>query len=166
MPSPITYYPDCSVVIVGCKLYTNSIRTIPVSNGFYSDGTTCYTVTGGLGQVTLISQCIPPTTAPPQGIITITNDTDLNTILNVSPVFYTISTSFPVMPLSSFVGTHIGYTGIVVVTVRITNEFPHTIYLYVNGILIDSQSTNPGVQSYSLGPATILATDNVLIVLA
>jgi hypothetical protein len=43
-----------------CYLYNNSNLTSPVSNGEYSDGTNCYTVTGGAGLITLVGAC--PTT--------------------------------------------------------------------------------------------------------
>jgi hypothetical protein len=41
-------YSNCASLIVGCNLYTNSTLTTPVSNGYYSDGTNCYTVSGSV----------------------------------------------------------------------------------------------------------------------
>jgi hypothetical protein len=43
-----------------CYLYNNSNLTSPVSNGKYSDGIDCYTVTGGAGLITSVEPC--PTT--------------------------------------------------------------------------------------------------------
>jgi hypothetical protein len=52
-------YSNCSTLSTsGCYLYTNSSLTTPVSNGKYSDGTTCFTVSGGNGQITASENCV------------------------------------------------------------------------------------------------------------
>lgn len=51
------YYSNCSTITVGCYLYTNTGLTTPVSNGYYSDGTNCFTVTGGSGYVSSVDTC-------------------------------------------------------------------------------------------------------------
>lgn len=51
------YNSDCSTISVGCYLYNGPGLTNPVSNGYYSDGTDCYTVTGGSGYVSSVDVC-------------------------------------------------------------------------------------------------------------
>lgn len=50
------YNSNCSVLNVGCYLYEGPGLTNPAPNGFYSDGTNCYTVTGG-GIIYLMEPC-------------------------------------------------------------------------------------------------------------
>jgi hypothetical protein len=58
----VNVYSNCSTLVATtCYLYNNSNLTSPVSNGEYSDGTNCYTVTGGAGQITLVGACPPDT---------------------------------------------------------------------------------------------------------
>ena len=54
-------YTNCSTLTVGCNLYTNSAKTIEAVNGFYSDGTFCYTVLNGA--ITNIASCTSTTTS-------------------------------------------------------------------------------------------------------
>jgi hypothetical protein len=54
-------YTNCSTLTVGCNLYTNSAKTIQAANGFYSDGTFCYTVLNGA--ITNIASCTSTTTS-------------------------------------------------------------------------------------------------------
>lgn len=51
------YYSNCSSLSAGCYLYTNQALTSPVSDGYYSDGTNCFTVTGGSGYVSNVETC-------------------------------------------------------------------------------------------------------------
>jgi len=53
-------YSNCGTLTTGCFLYTNQALTTPVSNGKYSDGTNCYDVTGGSGEITSFASCPPP----------------------------------------------------------------------------------------------------------
>jgi hypothetical protein len=55
MAANILYYSSCSTLIVGCFLYTDSTALTLVADGFYSNGTNCYTVVNG--QITAISAC-------------------------------------------------------------------------------------------------------------
>lgn len=48
---------NCSTLNVGCYLYNGPGLTNPVSDGYYSNGTDCYTVTGGSGYISSISAC-------------------------------------------------------------------------------------------------------------
>lgn len=57
----LTIYSQCSTITTGCFLYSNNILTTAVDNGYYSNGTDCYTVTGGAGEVTAVGVCTPPT---------------------------------------------------------------------------------------------------------
>jgi len=50
-------YSNCATLAVGCYLYTDTGLTTPVSNGKYSDGTYCYVVSGGSGQITAKNTC-------------------------------------------------------------------------------------------------------------
>lgn len=56
----INLYSNCETVTTGCFFYNNSNLTSPVSNGKYSDGTDCYTVSGGNGEITAVQTCSPP----------------------------------------------------------------------------------------------------------
>jgi hypothetical protein len=59
----IYYNSNCSTLSAGCYLYNGPGLTNPVSNGYYSDGTNCFTVTGGAGYVSSMDSCtITPTT--------------------------------------------------------------------------------------------------------
>jgi len=51
------YYSNCTTLAVGCYLYTDSACTTPVSNGYYSDGTDCWQVTGGSGYISNETVC-------------------------------------------------------------------------------------------------------------
>lgn len=53
----LNYNSNCSTLSVGCYLYNGPNLTNPVSDGYYSDGTDCYTVTGGSGYISSISSC-------------------------------------------------------------------------------------------------------------
>jgi hypothetical protein len=58
-------YSNCSTLSAsGCFLYTNSALTTPVLDGKYSNGTNCYTVSGGEGQITAVEACTTPTPTP------------------------------------------------------------------------------------------------------
>lgn len=62
----------CSVLTTGCILYEDTTNTIPVPNGFYSDGSSCYEVNSGItpfiaGEIIFAQSCVPtptPTTSP------------------------------------------------------------------------------------------------------
>ena len=56
----VNLYTNCLTVTTGCYFYNNSNLTSPVSNGKYSDGTNCYTVSGGNGEVTTVETCLSP----------------------------------------------------------------------------------------------------------
>ncbi len=67
----VCFYTVCSPISVGCKLYQDNLATVPVLDGFYSDGINCYTVVGGV--ITEISSCevIPPEAISCTGIINV-----------------------------------------------------------------------------------------------
>ena len=58
----VNLYSNCSTITTGCFFYNNSNLTSPVSNGKYSDGTNCFTVSGGSGEVTSVESCPTPPT--------------------------------------------------------------------------------------------------------
>ena len=58
----VCIYSNCSSLSSGCYLYTDLSLTSPVPAGYYSDGTTCFTVSGTSGLITGTSSCSPATT--------------------------------------------------------------------------------------------------------
>lgn len=64
-------FSSSGTISVGSFLYTNSGLTNPAPNGFYSDGTTVYAVTGGSGQITGSQTCASFTTG---NCYTVTNN--------------------------------------------------------------------------------------------
>lgn len=52
-------YSNCSTIITGCRLYTDSCLTTPVTDGYYSDLTNYFVVSGGL--ISSSSSCSGPT---------------------------------------------------------------------------------------------------------
>lgn len=44
------FYTLCNPIVVGCKLFQNNLATIPVIDGYYSNGNNCFHVTGGTVQ--------------------------------------------------------------------------------------------------------------------
>lgn len=55
-------YSECNTLILGCHFYSDSGLTSPVPNNFYSKDGNYYQVTGGLGEITVISTCPTQTT--------------------------------------------------------------------------------------------------------
>lgn len=53
----IFYNSNCSTLSTGCFLYNGPGLTNPVADGYYSDGSNCYTVTGGNGYISNASIC-------------------------------------------------------------------------------------------------------------
>lgn len=55
----LNIFTTCSTLSVGCILYTDSGLTTQVSDGYYSDGTNCYTVGSSIayGRIDSISTC-------------------------------------------------------------------------------------------------------------
>ena len=49
-------YSNCSTITAGCYLYNDIYKTSPVTSGYYSDETYCYTVTSG-GYVASVAAC-------------------------------------------------------------------------------------------------------------
>jgi hypothetical protein len=50
-------YSNCSTITTGCYIYTDIYKTSPASNGYWSDGTNCYTVEYGNGYVYSVDTC-------------------------------------------------------------------------------------------------------------
>jgi hypothetical protein len=57
-------YSNCSVLNASgsCFLYTNPGLTVVAVDGRYSNGTNCFTVSGGLGLITGFQSCVADTT--------------------------------------------------------------------------------------------------------
>ena len=51
---------DCAIVAIGCTLFT--MGGSPVPDGFYADGVSVFTVSGGFGSIIASQPFIPPTT--------------------------------------------------------------------------------------------------------
>lgn len=62
MPS-YNIYSNCTVLAIGCNLYTNSGGSSGIGAGYYFDGTTCW-VTNSSGVITGTSTCPTPTPTP------------------------------------------------------------------------------------------------------
>jgi hypothetical protein len=52
-----TFYSNCSTINTGCYIYSDNTLYTKASNGYYSDGTNYYIVTGGIGEVTSVGTC-------------------------------------------------------------------------------------------------------------
>ena len=55
------YYSNCGINIslgIGCVIYTDPGGPVYVPDGYYSDGTNVYTVSGGYGLITAIQKCL------------------------------------------------------------------------------------------------------------
>jgi len=65
-----TYFSSCTPIVLNCHLFYDPELTIPVNNGFYSDGTNCFEVTGFLGEITAITPCAIPCNLAFTGITT------------------------------------------------------------------------------------------------
>jgi hypothetical protein len=61
----VNLFTTCSILTIGCPVYTNESRTTPASNGVYYDGTTCWTITGGIIDGTTSCTTTTTTTAAP-----------------------------------------------------------------------------------------------------
>ena len=71
------YYSNCSTITVGCYLYIDIAKTTFVTNGYYSDGTNCYTVgppSYANGYVGAITSCGFPVTVYSRAGDTLTAD--------------------------------------------------------------------------------------------
>jgi hypothetical protein len=79
-----TIFSQCSTITTGCFLYVNSILTFPASNGYYSNGTDCYTVTGGSGEVTAVGPCAVDVYFTLGGQTTFDSNGDFNYVLYAS----------------------------------------------------------------------------------
>lgn len=94
----LNLYSNCSTITTGCFFYSNSNLTSPVSNGKYSDGTNCFTVSGGNGEVTAVETCSSP---PSYNYYTLTpcgsgSGTDYRSILALA--LYDVYTFLPYGP--------------------------------------------------------------------
>jgi hypothetical protein len=55
------FYSRSIILNVGSFIYTDSSFNSPVPDNFYSDGTYCYTVSGGCGEIISKTLCdVPP----------------------------------------------------------------------------------------------------------
>lgn len=50
-----SFYTSCSILVLGCHLYQDNLGTTPVINGYYSDYTGCFAVSGGV--ITSVNSC-------------------------------------------------------------------------------------------------------------
>lgn len=69
-PPPIplgsSFFSTCPALVVGCTLYSDNPLATPVDDNYYSDGTWCYTVSGGNGEIiskTSVADCFTTTTS-------------------------------------------------------------------------------------------------------
>lgn len=171
MATPTTYYSYCTtgILSIGCKLFTDAGRTTAVANGFYSDGSNSYTVSGGVGEITSIFICPATTTTTAAPTTTTTTSLPPDTFINnysedsiISAVYAgaggttnfvsTILTgSFPLSANTSVTGYRVlsNYSGFVNVVISQLNDLGSAyIYIRKNGVGVDTIYINtPG--SYS-----------------
>ena len=79
--TPITYYSTASTLGNGHVLLNTASTGDPVTDGYYSDGTKCYTVTGGAGLITTTSSCTAPTTTTTTSTTTTTTTIAANAMV-------------------------------------------------------------------------------------
>ena len=148
-----TYYisGDCDPLLVGCSIYTNAGLSVLAPNGYYSDGTNCYTVAGSV--VTLISECVISV----DGIVTFVvslsspDDSDIVNVEAGTPAWYSGVT--PTLPInrttSSAVGTMNGagaFTRTIDVQLNLDTDNDYTVNLTTgayNVTLNINRLTNP-----------------------
>ena len=79
----VTYFATFgSTLVNGTILYTNNTLTIPIADGYYSNGTNSWLTSGGNGILASQSACIPPTST-----------TTTTTTTTIGPVVFNLSTS-------------------------------------------------------------------------
>lgn len=84
-------YTNCPTIAIGCFLYTNSSLTTPVTDGYYSNGTKYFFVSGG--QVISEGLCNPPTTTTTTTTTTSTSTTSTSTTLPPTTTSTTTTTT-------------------------------------------------------------------------
>jgi len=139
MPTPATYYTNCSPIITGCFLYLNSNYTGPVPAGYYSNGVQVYQVTGSLGQVTDVTIC-PSTTLPPctnccfvaNTMISLANG-DIKSIKNIQVGDVVLSFNEQL--------NNIEPNKVLSIKSRTTNDLVR--YTFTNGVMIESTIDHP-----------------------
>jgi hypothetical protein len=65
------FYSNCSILTTGCTLYDDGPMTVIVNDGYYSDGTNCFTVSNGViidyigcGPLPTSTPTVTPTSTP------------------------------------------------------------------------------------------------------
>jgi hypothetical protein len=103
-----TYYISgaCDPLIVGCSIYTNSGLSVFAPNGYYSDGTNCYTVAGNV--VTLISDCVGPVDGVVRFVVSLSSpdDSDIVDVEAGTPAWYSGVT--PTLPINRTTSPAVG----------------------------------------------------------
>jgi len=86
-------FSNCSPLILGCTLYTDSGLTTPVADGIYSDGVNTYTVSGGAGLITATGTCPTTTTTTTTTTAAPTTTTTTTSTTTEAPTTTTTTTT-------------------------------------------------------------------------
>lgn len=163
MATPTTYYSYCTtgILSIGCKLFTDTGRTTAVANGFYSDGSNSYTVSGGVGEITSIFICpaTTTTTAAPTTTTTAAPTTTTTaaptTTTTAAPT--TTTTAAPTGRISYNIGGGTGAQLIITnastgaVAVNRTTESSTSSFYNISGTIIVPFGVNYNVNVYYTG---------------
>jgi hypothetical protein len=94
-------FSNCSPLILGCTLYTDSGLTTPVADGIYSDGVNTYTVSGGAGLITATGTCPTTTTTTTTTTLAPTTTTTTTTTTTEAPTTTTTTTTTTEAPTTT-----------------------------------------------------------------
>lgn len=94
-------YTTCSVLTVGCPVYTNDSLTTPAGNGQYYDGATCWTISGGI--ITGTGACTTTTTSTTTTTTTAASST--NHFRSVTPQTSAANACLQSMPNNIYTST-------------------------------------------------------------
>jgi hypothetical protein len=145
-------YTNCPTIAIGCFLYTNSSLTTPVIDGYYSNGTKYFFVSGG--QVISEGLCNPPTTTtttttststtststtlPPSDNFIVGNSSTGGVTSDVTPSFYVITSgSFPVNSGDLLLGNHAGFSGIISISVTTAPSGGGSLSIEINSVQVE-----------------------------
>jgi hypothetical protein len=140
MPTPSTYYTQCSPIIPGCRLYLDSGFTIPAPSGYYANGLNVYTVIGSSGVISTIAPCPSTTQGPCSGdccftgntMISLAND-EIKTIKNIIPGDEVLS--------YNETSNQNEIKKVIQVKGKITNDLVR--YTFTNGVVLESTPDHP-----------------------
>lgn len=174
------FYSNCSILTTGCTLYDDGPMTVIVNDGYYSDGTNCFTVSNGViidyigcGPLPTSTPTVTPTSTPtatPTSTPTVTptatstptttnnliliNQSSAAYIEGVTPAFYLYGFSYPVSPSVTETADQGGWSS----SITVTTTGSGNVTLTKNGVLVDCANVSGTNQPFILnnnGPNNI-----------